>query len=115
MEVDTSYFIGNAPGWVRLLAADVRAGAAGLPGDPSSWREVLPKTRVQPDTRHRFAVHSPRPATHVRLDVIPDGGLARLRLDGELEPEALAGIRQRWRDASFRPEGEGEGGPDDAG
>jgi allantoicase len=62
---------------------------------------VLPKTRVQPDTRHRFAVDSPRPATHVRLDVIPDGGLARLRVHGELEPGALAGLRQRWSDCSF--------------
>jgi allantoicase len=117
VEVDTSYFIGNAPGWVRLLAADARAaaapGAAGLPGDPSSWWEVLPKTRVQPDTRHRFAVHSQRPATHVRLDVIPDGGLARLRVHGELAPEALAGIRQRCRDAS--PGAAGGAGPDDAG
>jgi allantoicase len=101
VEVDASYFVGNAPGWVRLLAADARgAGAAGRRGDPS-WQEVLPKTRVQPDTRHRFAVDSPRPATHVRLDVIPDGGLARLRIYGELEPEALDGLRQRWSDCSF--------------
>ena len=86
VEVDTSYFVGNAPGWVRLLAAD--------PSD--SWWEVLPETRVQPDTRHRFLLDSPRAATHVRLDVIPDGGLARLRVLGEIVPDALAGLRQRW-------------------
>ena len=38
-------------------------------------------------------------ATHVRLEVIPDGGLARLRVNGEIVPDALAGLRQRWWDA----------------
>jgi allantoicase len=127
-EVDTSYFIGNAPGWVRLLATDQRAGAVGsggyagsgapppldgsdVPGD--SWWEVLPETRVQPDTRHRFLVDSLRAATHVRLDVVPDGGLARLRIRGEIVPDALAGIRQRW--LATLPAAEGSAGPDGAG
>jgi allantoicase len=97
-EIDTSYFIGNAPGWIRLVAAaDERAAA--LAGSAECW-EVLPQTRVQPDTRHRFLLDSPRAATHVRLDVIPDGGLARLRVRGEIVPEALAGLRQRWNDCS---------------
>ena len=38
-------------------------------------------------------------ATHVRLEVIPDGGLARLRVNGEIVPDALAALRQRWWDA----------------
>ena len=56
-------------------------------------------TRLQPDTRHRFVVDDPAVATHVRLDVIPDGGLARLRINGEITPEALAALGQRWLDA----------------
>jgi allantoicase len=126
VEIDTSRFIGNAPGQVRLLAADAR-GPSPVPGpgasvpDPGtpipdprapvpdigasspewSWREVLPLTRVQPDTRHQFLVDGT--ATHVRLEVIPDGGLARLRINGEIIPEALAGLRQRWQDALPRP------------
>jgi allantoicase len=127
VEIDTSRFVGNAPGQVRLLAANARdaspAPGRGSPvpgrdaparggfapgrGAPtpdrgasipdSSWREVLPLTRVQPDTRHQFLVDGV--ATHVRLDVIPDGGLARLRINGEIVPEALAGLSQRWQDA----------------
>jgi allantoicase len=107
VEIDTSRFIGNAPGQVRLLASDARAAAEGrggpLPdrGAPlreSAWREALPLTRVQPDTRHRFLVDGV--ATHVRLDVIPDGGLARLRINGEIIPEALAGLRRRWQETT---------------
>jgi len=56
-------------------------------------------TRLQPDTRHRFLIDDRDPVTHVRLDVIPDGGLARLRVNGEIIPEALAELGQRWRDA----------------
>jgi allantoicase len=114
VEVDTSCFIGNAPGWVRLLAADARgtapgAGGSAASGGPdvaaaripdSSWWEALPKTRVQPDTRHRFLVDSPRPATHIRLDAIPDGGLARLRVYGQLLPDALAELERRWLEAA---------------
>ncbi len=116
IEVDTSCFVGNAPGWAGLAAADARGVPAGgglavppgVPGavpDPavpipdSLWREVLPVTRLQPDTRHRFVVDDPAVATHVRLDVIPDGGLARLRINGEITPEALAALGQRWLDA----------------
>ncbi len=103
VEVDTSCFIGNAPGLVRLLGTAARAvtgpGAPGPPADPASWWEVLPETRVQPDTRHRFLLDSPQAATHVRLDVIPDGGLARLRVRGEIVPAALESLRQRWRAA----------------
>jgi allantoicase len=52
--------------------------------DPSSvdWIELVPRTRLQPDTRHRFLVTATGPATHVRLDIYPDGGMARLRLHG---------------------------------
>jgi allantoicase len=99
VEVDTSFFVGNAPGWVRLSATashDVPAGHE--PGDEVTWHEILPRTRVQPDTRQRFLVDSGADATHLRLDVLPDGGLARLRAWGELTPEALARLERRWRD-----------------
>jgi allantoicase len=75
-ELDTSHFKGNAPGWARLTCGD----------DPStvhSWLELLPRTRLQPDTRHRFLVSAAGPSTHVRLDIYPDGGMARLRLLGD--------------------------------
>ena len=70
VELDTSYFVGNAPGWASLT------GGGG---------EVLvEKTRLQPDTRHFFVVDADEPVSNVRLDVFPDGGLARLQVWGEL-------------------------------
>jgi allantoicase len=96
VEIDTSYYVGNAPGWVALHTADTRKGDL---ADPQAWHELLPRTAVQPDTRHRYLLDSGTPATHLRLDVYPDGGLSRLRLFGELDAEATTHARQRWWNA----------------
>ncbi len=91
--VDTSYFVGNAPGWIRVCAADSRDVSI---DDPAGWVEVVPPTRTQPDTRHHLLV-APGPAvTHIRLDVHPDGGLSRLNVHGEIEPAALDEMHRRW-------------------
>jgi allantoicase len=86
--VDASCFIGNAPGWVALQGVDERAGTL---EDATAWHELLPRTRLQPDTRHQLPIASDVPVTHVRLDVFPDGGLARLRVLGELADDLGVG------------------------
>jgi allantoicase len=97
-EVDTTHFVANAPGWAALAGYDASGG-----GDPAQdadgWFEILPRTRLQPDTRHRFRLDVGRPATHVRIDVFPDGGLARLRLTGRLTEAGRAALALRWFNA----------------
>jgi allantoicase len=73
--VDTSRFVGNAPGWVEVR---------GSTGPDGPWTVLLPRTRVQPDTRHQLPAPTAESVSHVRLDVFPDGGLARFRVLGEL-------------------------------
>ena len=94
VEIDTSYFVGNAPGWIGL------SGASGAGDDDLTWRPVLARTRVQPDTRHRFRIEEPGEVTHLRLDVFPDGGLARFRAYGEITEAAFAALAARWRDTA---------------
>ncbi len=94
VEIDTSYFVGNAPGWVEL------SGASGTSAADLSWRSVLARTRVQPDTRHRFLIEEQAEVTHLRLDVFPDGGLARFRAFGEVTAEASAALAERWRNTT---------------
>jgi allantoicase len=114
-ELDTSYFLGNAPGWASLRAVDARAAD---PADPGAWTDLLPRTRLLPDTRHRFRLDAGAEATHVRLDVYPDGGMARVRLVGRLAPAARDELALRW--LNLLPEGHarqvlaGEGGLEDA-
>jgi allantoicase len=85
-ELDTSYFIGNAPGWARLSGRD---------GD-GEWFEVLPTTELQPDTRHRFLIDDDRAVMEARLDIHPDGGMARVRLFGRPTPDGLHRIQDDW-------------------
>jgi allantoicase len=94
VEVDTSCFVGNAPGWGRLTGGD----AASAPGaDGALPVPVVDRTALLPDTRHRFLAASGAPVERLRLDVYPDGGLSRLRAWGELTPDGLAALEERRR------------------
>jgi allantoicase len=80
VELDTDHFKGNAPGSCMLEACD--EDASQFDGDSARWTTMIPDAPLQPHTRHTFDVSSPRTATHVRLNIYPDGGVARLRLFG---------------------------------
>ncbi|HVV13749.1 allantoicase [Amycolatopsis sp.] len=89
-ELDTSHFKGNAPGWAAL------SGSV----DGHEWFEVLPRTRLQPDTRHRFPLAEARELAHLRLDIYPDGGMARLRLYGGLTEAGRREFTERFHAGS---------------
>ncbi|MEY9930468.1 allantoicase [Catenulispora sp. GP43] len=91
IEIDTANYKGNAPDHVVLLGADRPGREAG-----SDWFEVIGQTRVLPDYKHRFRIQDARPVTHLRLEVRPDGGVARLRAFGSLTEAGLAAVRTRW-------------------
>ena len=54
------------------------------------------RTALQPDTRHRFAVPGGPVTSQVRLDIYPDGGMARLRVLGRPTVEARAALAERF-------------------
>src|SRR4051812_25510886 len=87
-ELDTTWFIGNSPG---------TASVTGLTGEGEV--ALLPRTRLQPDTRHRFVLPNAPGVARVRLDVFPDGGMARLRLWGRPTAAGRAALGRRWFDA----------------
>jgi allantoicase len=76
VDLDTTHFKGNSPGWASVSG---RSGG-------SDWFEILPRVALTPDTPHRFRVRPAGEATHARLDIFPDGGMARLRLHGRPSP-----------------------------
>lgn len=92
-EVDTSNLKFNAPAGVELSGLDARTTE---PDDPGGWAPLLERTRLQPDTRHRFRLTTAREVTHVRVDLHPDGGLARLRLFGDLARDGERALNARW-------------------
>ncbi|WUH89963.1 allantoicase [Streptomyces sp. NBC_00433] len=107
VEIDTGYLKGNAAGWAELWAKDGEAGVADGDGGGAElegggpreeggagWFPLLDRVRLQPDTVHRFLVDA-RPATHVRVDIFPDGGIARLRLHGSLTAQGVDRLARR--------------------
>lgn len=82
VDIDTSYFTGNYPPQASLEACvsedDVPAGG---------WTEILGKMDLQGDAHHYFAIDSDSIWTHLRLNIFPDGGIARLRAYGEVRPD----------------------------
>ncbi|TDD79079.1 allantoicase [Actinomadura darangshiensis] len=92
-EIDTTNLKFNAPAEFALTGIDDRR-----PPDnkASSWL-LISRTRLQPDTRHRFRLSSPE-VTSVRLNIYPDGGVARLRLFGDLSPATEQALRADWND-----------------
>lgn len=75
--VDTTHFKGNFPESCRLEGCDA------IPDERTQWREVVARTKLGPDRRHRFkTVGRSGPVTHVRFSIFPDGGVARLRVLG---------------------------------
>ncbi|MFI6319310.1 allantoicase [Nonomuraea sp. NPDC050556] len=73
-EIDTTNLIFNAPGAVSLEGST----------DGETWSGLLPRTRLQPDANHRFRLEQSTPVSYVRVNIYPDGGLARIRLHGHL-------------------------------
>ena len=92
--VDTRFFRGNYPEHCSVEGC-------GLPGvippdelDAAAWTEVLPRSPLRGDDVNRFEVADPRRWTHLRLNIFPDGGVARLRVHGEARPEWPRFVRQ---------------------
>jgi allantoicase len=87
--IDTSFFRGNYPEHASLeaCAAASDASVEELEAAGAEWEEVLPKSPLAGDAENRFVIGSPFRFTHLRLRIYPDGGVARLRVHGEVVPD----------------------------
>ena len=87
--VDTSFFRGNFPEGCSLeaCAAHPNADAESLSGGETHWVEILPQSRLAGDSENSFAVGAAERFTHLRFKIYPDGGVARLRVYGDVLPD----------------------------
>ena len=87
--VDTAHFKGNFPESCSVKACEATGypDAARLLGGSAGWTEILPRTPLQGDCENAFAIRSGSRATHLRLNIFPDGGVARLRAFGLVDPD----------------------------
>ena len=84
VELDTTHFKGNFPESASLEGCET--AAPGAPGQEAVWADLVPRTKLRANARHRFPIAAParRPVTHIRLNIYPDGGVARLRVWGKV-------------------------------
>ena len=87
--VDTSHFKGNYPEQCSLeaCAIDGLPTTEQLTSDSVEWTEILPHSNLNGDSQNPFPVSSDKRWTHLRLKIYPDGGVARLRVFGEVIPD----------------------------
>jgi allantoicase len=96
-DVDTSHFVGNQPEQASLEACDHRGPSTRAALESAAWTLVLPPSRLAPGASNPLRLKGEGPFTHVRLNIFPDGGVARLRLRGEVAVD-LARLRDRLVD-----------------
>jgi len=94
IEIDTSHFTGNYPPATSLEACNVPIE----PDESTVWTELLPKTVLQGDSRQNFTVNDTGRWTHIRLNIYPDGGIARLRVYGEPDQSGTLAEPDQWQD-----------------
>ncbi|HKA37034.1 MAG TPA: allantoicase [Thermoanaerobaculia bacterium] len=85
--VDTAHFKGNYPESCSIEACEgpPDAGAGAL--EAAAWTEILPRTPLAGDRENAFPVTSTGRSTHLRLNIFPDGGVARLKAYGLVLPD----------------------------
>lgn len=90
IDIDTSHFTGNFP-----PAASIEAcRCAGDPVAATAWTELLPSTGLTGNAHHVLPVSDGRVWTHLRLNIYPDGGIARLRVYGDTRCDLAGHDRQ---------------------
>jgi allantoicase len=80
-EIDTRHFTGNYPPFAEL---EVCRSEEKVPGEDSGWTRVTERLPLQGNHRTYFPILHREPVTHVRLHIFPDGGVARLRVWGQV-------------------------------
>lgn len=101
IEVDTHYFTGNFPPEASIEACHVLLE----PDATTQWHELVCRSDLQGDTSQRFAVSSEQAWTHLRINIFPDGGIARLRAFGLPSGSAVVQQRAHWVDLCSRAVG----------
>lgn len=98
--VDTAHFKGNYPKACAIEGASIdgHPDVSRLLSDEVRWTEILPRSDLKGDSKNSFSVDVPQRFTHLRFHIYPDGGVARLRVHGDVMPGA------RWMGRRDRPQ-----------
>ncbi|MFI4866006.1 MAG: allantoicase [Steroidobacterales bacterium] len=80
LDIDTRYFTGNYPPYASVQACRIE----GDPDASTPWTELLPRSALQGDQHNLFELQPGAICTHIKLNIYPDGGVARFRVYGRV-------------------------------
>ena len=81
VDIDTAYFSGNQPTKVSLEACSSKKK---LPNKNSKWVKILKNKPTKANSHHFFNIKNKSIFTHIKLNIYPDGGVARIRIFGSM-------------------------------
>lgn len=87
VDIDTNHFLGNHPTFASVEAANLAGTTAGKQLLQVAWSEILPLSPLKPGLQNIFFVGNDERWNHIRLNIHPDGGVARLRVYGDAAPD----------------------------
>ena len=85
VDIDTSFFSGNQPSEASLEACFSKK----KPTKKTIWKTILKKKRLGPNKNHNFKIKNHSSFNYIKLNIFPDGGVARLRLNGKVDLEKI--------------------------
>ena len=81
--IDTAHFSGNQPDKFSLLATTDNNF------NKAKWTTLIQPTKAKPSSKHFFIIKNNNSFKFVKLNIFPDGGIARLRIYGEIDTSLL--------------------------
>tara|TARA_Y100000590_G_scaffold467440_1_gene646372 strand:+ start:56 stop:1045 length:990 start_codon:yes stop_codon:yes gene_type:complete len=86
IDIDTTHFSGNQPTQASVQAC---FNYKNKPDSKSNWITILKKKRIGPNKNHNFKIKNNSTFTHIKLNIYPDGGVARIRVFGKIAMEKI--------------------------
>jgi allantoicase len=103
-DIDTQHFVGNHPPFASVEGVNAPRGSEASELERMRWTELLPQSPLRPDAQNLFACASGAAVTHLRLNIFPDGGVARFRAYGRVEADWSRRERDAETAAKVAPE-----------
>ena len=85
VDIDTSYFSGNQPSQASLEACLSKTN----PTKKTIWKTILNKKKLGPNRNHNFKINNHSTFNFIKLNIFPDGGVARIKINGNVDLERI--------------------------
>ncbi len=83
VDIDTNFFLGNHPPFASIEAAHLES-TDNVDFDKVEWKEILVKSPLNAGSQNFYEINDSNIYTHLKLHIYPDGGVARLKVYGEV-------------------------------